>query len=174
MPVVAASRFEGDVGDTHLFPRDWGEVTVADEIPGVCRVRLTDGEYHLPLEGRFRILAGRILRPHVFGKAESRPRLRPTRVKSDMGDYLRNLGAGDAVFLRFLKMEAQRAVGDTLTDERGYRHQAAVAQPQFVGTAPHLTEKDIVVEFREFGGEVTQLVALRRLYYLFLCHNIEC
>ena len=91
-----------------------------------------------------------------------------------MGDDLGDFGAGDAIFLRFLKMEAQRAVGDALADERGDRYQTAVTKTELVGAAPHLTEEDVVVELREFGSELAELCAPGSLYYLFLCHNIEC
>ncbi len=91
-----------------------------------------------------------------------------------MGDDFGDFGAGDAVVLRFPKMEAQRAVGDALTDKSGNRYQAAVAKSELVGAAPHLAEKDVVVEFGEFGGEPAQLVAPGGLYYLFLCHDIDC
>ena len=52
--------------------------------------------------------------------------------------------------------------------------QTAVAQTEFFGAAPHFTEKDIIVKFREFRGELTELVAPGSLSYFFLCHNIEC
>ena len=68
-------------------------------------------------------------------------------------DQLGDFGAGDTVVLRRLQMICQRVVCDTLTDERGNRHQAAVAKTEFVGAAPYLAEKDVVVEFCEFRGE---------------------
>lgn len=64
-------------------------------------------------------------------------------------------------------MKCQRAVGNALTDERCNCNQTAVAQAEFIGTAPHLTKKDIIVEFRKFWGELTQLVAPCGLYNLF-------
>ena len=90
-----------------------------------------------------------------------------------MGNDFGDLGAGDAVFLRLLKMEAQRTVGDALADERGDRYQAAVAKTEAVSAAPHLTEEDIVVEFRELGSELAELCASGGLYYFLLCHNLE-
>ena len=127
-----------------------------------------------PLESRPGVLSGSIFRPHVFGEAECRPRFRPSRIEPYVRDDLGDLRAGNTVILRGLKMECQRAVRDTLADERCDRNQAAVTQAEFVGAAPHLAEKDIVVEFREFRGELPQLVAPCRLYDLFLCHNVEC
>ncbi|CCY39047.1 unknown [Tannerella sp. CAG:118] len=90
-----------------------------------------------------------------------------------MSDDFGYLRTGDAVLLGRLQMEYQRMVRNTLADERSNRYQAAVAQAELVGAAPYLSEKNIVVKFRKFGGEFTQLVAPCRLYYLFLCHNIE-
>lgn len=69
-----------------------------------------------------------IFRPYLFSQAECRPCFRPACIKCDVSDDFGGLSAGDAVFLRFLKMEAQRAVGDALADERGNRHQTAVTK----------------------------------------------
>lgn len=69
-------------------------------------------------------------------------------------------------------MIGKRRIGQTLTDERGDRHQTAVAKTEAVGAAPDLAEKDIVVELRELGSEFTELRAPGRLYDLLLCHNI--
>ncbi len=71
-------------------------------------------------------------------------------------------------------MICQRVVSNTLADERCNRNQAAVAKTELIGATPNLAEKNIVVEFREFRSELAKLVAPCRLYYLFLCHNIEC
>ncbi len=154
MPVVAAAGLEGYVGDGNLLPGNGREVTVASEILGVGRVGFADGEDHLALKGCLGILSGRIFRPYLFGEAECRPSLGPAGIKSDVGNDLGNFRAGDAVVLRRLQMIDQRGVGNTLTDERSNCHQAAVAKTKFVGAAPHLAEKNIVVKFGEFGGEV--------------------
>ena len=71
-----------------------------------------------------------------------------------MRDDFGYLGAGDAVVLRRLQMICQRVVGDALADERCNRHQAAVTKTELVGAAPYLAEKNIVVEFCEFRGEL--------------------
>ena len=47
-------------------------------------------------------------------------------------------------------------------------------QTEFIGAAPHFAEEDVVVEFREFGGERSELVAPGRLYDFFLGHNVDC
>ena len=51
-------------------------------------------------------------------------------------------------------MEYERIVRDALTDERGNGYQTAVAQTEFVGTAPHFSKKNIIVEFCEFRSEL--------------------
>ena len=76
--------------------------------------------------------------------------------------------------LRRLKMVGQRTVRDALADERSEGYQTAVAQAEAVGAAPHLAEEHVVVEFREFGREIAELIAPGRLYDFFLCHNVEC
>lgn len=100
VPVVAAARLESHVGDIYLLTRNRSEVTVAGEISRIRRVGFADGENHFTLEGCLGILAGRVFRPHVFGKAKCRPSLRPTCVKTDMRDDFGDFGAGDAVVLR--------------------------------------------------------------------------
>lgn len=174
VPVVAAARLEGHVGNGDLLARNRGQVAVAGEILCEGRVRLADREDHFALEGGPGIFAGGILRPDLLGETECRPRLGPAGVEADVGDDLGDLGAGDAVLLRRLKMVGQRTVRDALADERSEGYQTAVAQAEAVGAAPHLAEEHVVVEFREFGREIAELVASGRLYDFFLCHNVEC
>ena len=107
MPVVAATRLKRYIGDGNLFRRNAGEVAVADEILRVSRVRFADRENHFTLEYCLGILAGRVFRPYIFGETECRPSLGPSGIETDVGDDLGDFGAGDAIFLRLLKMEAQ-------------------------------------------------------------------
>lgn len=174
VPVVAAARLEGDVGDLHLLLRKGSQVAVAGEVLRIGRIGFADGENHRALERRTRIIARRILGPDILGQPECRPGLGPAGIKSDMGDDFGDFAAGDAVVLRRLEMEGERAVGDALADKRGNRHQTAVAETEFVGSAPHLPEKDVVVERGKFGGKLPQLVAPCRLDNLLLCHNMKC
>src|SRR5699024_12599822 len=83
---IAVARLESHVGNIYLLTRNWREVTVAGEIFGIRYVGFADGENHFALEGCLGIHAGRIFHPHLFGKAECRPSLGPTRVKTDMRD----------------------------------------------------------------------------------------
>ena len=174
VPVVAAAGLEGDIRHLHLLARDGRQIAVADEILGIGSVGLADGEDHLALEGGLGIALGGRFGPHLLGQTESRPRLRPAGVEGYVGDDLGGLGAGDAVFLRRLKVKLERRVGDTLRDERGDGHQAAVAERKQVVAAPHLSEKYIVVEMSELRSELAQSVAPCCLYDFLLCHNVEC
>ena len=70
------------------------------------------------------------------------------------GDNFGDLRAGDSVLSGRLKMENERIVRNALTDQGSDGHYTAVAQTEFIGAAPHFAEKDVVVEFREFGSEV--------------------
>ena len=174
VPVVATARLERHVSKRNLFGRNAGEITITDKIPRICRVRFTDGKNHFTLECSFSIVTGRIFRPYVFSKTEGRPRFRPSGIEANVSDDFGNFSTGNTVILRRLEMKCQRTVRDTLTDERGNRNQTTVAKTKFVGPAPYLTEKNIVVKFREFRSELTELITPSRLYYLFLCHNIKC
>ena len=171
MPVVPATRFERYVRYVDLLLRYRGKIAVSDEILCIGRVGLSDREDHFALESRFGIRSGRILRPHLFGESESSPSLGPSGIKSDVGNNFGDFGTGDPVLLGRLEVVGQGAVGDALTDQRSKGYQTAIAQSEPVGAAPHLTEKYIVVEFREFGSEFSELFASSRLFDLFLCHN---
>ena len=171
VPVVTAARLEGDIVDNHLVVGDGGEVAVADKIAGEGRVRFSDWENHLPLESGLGVFACEFLVPDLFSQPECCPCFGPTGIKTNVGEDLGDLRSGDAILFRGLEMISQRTVRDTLADERGDRDQAAVAQPKFVGTAPDLTEKNVVVKFREFGREGAELLAASCLLDFFLCHN---
>ena len=154
MPVVTAARLERDIGNAHLLARNGSEITVTDEILRVCRIRLADRKNHFALESGFGILTGSIFRPYAFCQIECRPCFRPTCIETDVSYDFGNLGTGNAVLLCRLKMEYERIVRDALTDERGNGYQTAVAQTEFVGTAPHFSKKNIIVEFCEFRSEL--------------------
>ena len=108
MPVVPAAGFERDIGDRYLLARNRGEVAVAGEILGVCRIRFADRENHFALESGLGVLAGRILGPHALCQVECRPRFRPTGIETDVGDNFGDLRAGDSVLSGRLKMENER------------------------------------------------------------------
>ena len=171
VPVVTTARLEGDIVDNHLVVGDGGEVAVADKIAGESCVRFPDRENHLLLESGLGVFACEFLVPDLFSQPECCPCFGPTGIKTNVGEDLGDLRSGDAILFRGLEMISQRTVRDTLADERGDRDQAAVAQPKFVGTAPDLTEKNIVVKFREFGREGAELLAASCLLDFFLCHN---
>ena len=64
----------------------------------------------------------------------------------------------------------ERGVGDALAHEGGDGEEAAVvgAQPR---TVPHFSEEHVVIELREFGSELLQLLASGSLSDFFLCHD---
>ena len=173
MPVSAATRFERYVGNRNLLRGNHREITVADEIAGISRIRFANRENHLPLKGRLGIRPLPVLGPNVLGQTEGRPGFRPTGIKTEMGNDFGYVGTGNAVVFGRLQMIYQRIVRNALTDERRKRHQTAVPQAEFVGAAPYLAEKDLVVQLRELRGERAQLVAAGRLYNLLLCHNVK-
>ena len=84
-----------------------------------------------------------------------------------MGDDLCDLLTGDTVFLSAEQVVAEGFIRQALRHQGHHRHQRAIPQGEFVGAAPYLAEKDVVVEFCEFRGELPQGVPPRRL---FDCH----
>ena len=60
VPVVAASRLEGDIVERYLFLGYRSQIAVADEILRVCGVRFADGEYHFLLECLPAVRCGRL------------------------------------------------------------------------------------------------------------------
>ena len=74
-----------------------------------------------------------------------------------MRDRRSHLLLRDAVGLGVGDMELQRAVGDALSHERNHGDEAAGAEVQVL-VVPVLAEQYVVVEVRELGGEIAQLV----------------
>ena len=99
VPVVAATRFEGYVGERYLVLADTSQVAIALEIFGVGSVRLADRENHLALEGCLGIVALHVVCPNFLCQAKGCPRLWPSGIEGDVGDDLGCLGTGDAVLL---------------------------------------------------------------------------
>ena len=100
---------------------------------------------------------------------EGRPCVGPSGVEGDVGEDLRHLGPAHPVGAGELQVVPERAVGDALADQRAHRDDAAELEGECSLPAPHLAEKDIVVEADELGGEPTEPVASRRL---FDCHCV--
>ena len=78
---------------------------LAEEIAaGKVQLRTIEG---LTLENRLGIPSGRVFCPYVLSEVKCRPSLGPPGIETDVGDNLGNFSAGDAVFLRLLKMKAK-------------------------------------------------------------------
>ena len=150
-----------------------GEVTVAYKIFGVRGVGFADWENHFALECSFGVIARYVVGPYFLRQTECCPGFRPSGIKGNVSDDFGSFGAGDAIFLCVLKMMHQRAVGDSLADESRHRHERAVAQRQKVVAAPYFSEKNVIVEMREFRCELAEDVVSGGLYYFLLCHNIK-
>ena len=117
VPIVAATRFESHIVERNLFAGNRSKVAIADEIFGVCRIRLADRKNHFTLESSLSIITCRIFCPHVLGQIKCSPRLRPTGIKAYMGDNLGNFSTGDSVLFCRLKMINKRVVRNPLTDK---------------------------------------------------------
>ena len=117
VPVIAATRFERNIGYIHLLARNGSKVTVAGEILRVCSVRFADRKNHFALKSGFGIFTNGIFRPYVFCQIERRPCFRPTGIKTDVGNDFGNLSTGNAVLLCRLQMKYERIVCNTLTDK---------------------------------------------------------
>ena len=82
-----------------------------------------------------------------------------------MGQNFRHLPFRYAVLLCRDQMVLERAVNQALAHQRGDRKNGAHFQRELILSGPDLTKKHIIVEFREFGGELPQTVSTCRLFY---------
>ena len=152
MPAVVASAVEGHIARArdrqatkHLQPG------MAGEIRPVRRLTQCEGTMH---GRRF----GGIVAVDLAHDAERAPRLGPACVERELGDDLHHLVAGHAVLL------GQRDMGFQLW-KQPLRHQrracdhAAVVQRQRILAAPHLAKQYVIVEMREYRGEIAKIVA---------------
>jgi len=113
VPVVPAAGLKGHVENAYLGGRQGGQIALADEIPGKSVVGCADGEHHLALVQRLAI-CGRLLRPDLLGHAEGCPGLGPACVEGRVGQNLRDLRPGHAVFLGGLQMIAEGGIRQPL------------------------------------------------------------
>lgn len=158
VPVVTAAWFECDVVEGDLLARHGGKVAVADEILGISRVGLADGEDHLALEGCLGVVRGRRVGPYILGQAESTPSVGPSSVKCNVCQHLGYLGACHAVLFGELQVVAERRIDDTLTHEGSDGDHTAVVRAKS-RSVPDFAEKHVIVQFTEFGCELTELRA---------------
>ena len=119
VPIIATTRFKRNIGNRNLLTRNRGEVAITNKILRVCRIRLADRKNHFTLESSFSIITCRIFCPHSLGQIKCSPRLRPTGIKSYMGDNLGNFSTRDSVLFCRLKVKNKRTIRNTLTNEGG-------------------------------------------------------
>ena len=81
-----------------------------------------------------------------------------------MGQDLRDLRPGDAVLFGAHQVVLEGGVHQALGHQRGHRDQGAVPEGQLRLAAPHLAEQHVVIELREFGGELSQRIPSRGLF----------
>ncbi len=182
VPVIAAARGECHVKDLcRSIYRQRTDKTLAREVSGESGVRLADRKHYLPFELRtavvaagigLRLLLSFLLVPYPGGQTECRPRLGPAGIERYVRYDIGYLAARDSVVARRLQVVGERRVGYPLTDKRGNRYQAAVAQSQIFGAAPNLAEEYIVVEAGELRREVAQSIPARGLLYSLLCFRL--
>lgn len=105
MPMVAASRFEGDVAHrqsrllalSKIFGSQRSKVAIARKIVGVSRIRFSYGERQLV--GAALTMLPILIAPHILGKIEGGPCLGSSGIESYVGNDLSNLGTGNAIVL---------------------------------------------------------------------------
>ena len=108
VPIVAATRFEGNIGNGNLLIGNTCQITVALEIPCIGSIGLANGENHLLLETSLRIFQRRVFFPDLLSLAESSLCLGPSCIESYMGDDFRYFCSCDAVLLRLLQVVGER------------------------------------------------------------------
>src|SRR5574344_2915680 len=104
VPVVAATRFEGDIGNGDLLAGNTCQITIALEILGIGSIGFANREKHLLLETSLRIFHRCVFFPNLLSLTESRPCLGPSCIESDMSDDFRYFRSCDAVLLRLLQV----------------------------------------------------------------------
>src|SRR5574344_2377497 len=65
VPVVAAARFEGDIGNRNLLAGNTCQITITLEILGIGSIGFAHGENHLLLETSLRIFQRHIFFPDL-------------------------------------------------------------------------------------------------------------
>ena len=66
VPVVAATRFEGDIGNRNLLAGNTCQITVALEIFCIGSVGIANGENHLLLKSNLGIISRCLFRPYLL------------------------------------------------------------------------------------------------------------
>lgn len=150
----------------------WKPTNFCRKITGICRIRLSDGKYHSPLELVQFVMAYNIFCPNFFSETKSPPRIGPTGIESYMGKHLRNFMSGDAVRLGKLQVMRKRGVDDTLANKGGDGNHTTVTGRK-TGTVPHFPEENVIIQFGKLGSKITQCSATCCLSY-FSCAIIIC
>ena len=99
VPVVAATRLEGNVEERYLAVGYLCQITVAFEVFGISGVGFANREYHLALERSLGAFAFHIFVPHLLCQIECCPGFWSACVAGAVGDDLCRFRAGDAVVL---------------------------------------------------------------------------
>ena len=93
-----------------------------------------------------------------------------------MGKHFGNLCTGYAVLFGKLQVVGERRINNSLAHKGGDSNHATIVRAES-RAVPYFPEKDIVIQFCEFGCKFPQLCAPGSLCNLFLCHhvlNINC
>ena len=161
--MVAAAGLKGDVGHENglLGVRQGLKVALAVEVLGESGVGLA-------LAKEAAVPFGLLPLVDLLRHAEGGPGVGPAGVEGDVGQGLRHLLGGDAVFPGALQVVLQRAVHDSLADEGGDGDEGAELQRELALPGPDLAEEHVVIELGEFGGELPQGLPARGLLH---CHD---
>ena len=164
MPVVAATRLEGDVGDELCLCRIGQRVQVglAREVLRVGVVGVAQAEDAAVGLGVFEIQ--RVVGVHLQHHAEGGPGVGPAGVEGHVREDGGHLASRNAVLLGVGHVVLEGRVGHSLGDERGHGEDGAHLQGKVVA-APHLAEQHIVVQGGELGREGAERVAAGGLDY---------
>ena len=164
MPVVAAARLKGDVGDELRLRRVGQRVQVrlAREVLRVGVIGIAQAEDAAVSLGVLNI--HRVVGVHLQHHAEGGPGVGPAGVESHVREDGGHLASRDAVLLGGGYMMFERAVGHSLGHQRGHGEDGAHLHREVV-VAPHLAEQHVVVQGGKLGREGAERIAAGGLYY---------
>ena len=159
VPVVAAARFKGHIGNEYGFIGigEGIEVGLTCKVFGVGIIWFTQTE-------ETAICAGIIL-IDLHRHAEGCPGIGPAGIECDMGKHLSHLIFCHTILSGSCQMVLERAVNHTLADQNGNGDHGAQLQGELIFPGPDFSEQHIIIQLCEFRRECSQGIAAGCLFY---------
>ena len=162
VPIVAASRLKGNIRNKYRSSFrvcQRLQIAVADKVLCICRVQIALTKQSAVF------LCRAVICIHFLCHVKCSPRIRPARIKCNMGQNLCHLGFCHAIFSRSCQVIFQGMIHNSLADERCNGHNRTGLERQLVLSGPNLTKQNIIVELRKFRRKIIQSISARCLLY---------